>query len=126
MQRPRTEALPRQRRLAKRPEFVSVYENGQKVFSRFTVLFYAPNGLSHSRIGITATRKIGKAVVRNRLKRWTREVYRKQREPLGLDSRSLDIVVNVKQNATATTFQDYSRDLGRVLERLVTESRRAS
>jgi ribonuclease P protein component len=126
VQRPRTEALPRQKRLAKRPEFVSVYENGQKVFSRFAVLFYKRNELSHSRIGITATRKIGSAVIRNRLKRWTREVYRRQREPLGLDGRSLDIVVNVKPNAAATTFQDYSRDLGRVLERIVTDPRRAS
>ena len=126
MQRPRPEALPRQKRLAKRPEFVSVYEKGQKVFSRFAVLFYARNELPHSRIGITATKKLGKANVRNRLKRWTREVYRRQREPLGLDGRSLDIVVNVKPNAAAATFQDYSRDLGRVLERLVTESRRTS
>ena len=126
MQRPRPEALPRQKRLAKRPEFVSVYEKSQKVFSRFTVLFYAGNDLPHSRIGITATKKVGKANVRNRLKRWTREVYRRQREPLGLDGRSLDIVVNVKPNAAAASFDDYSRDLGRVLERLVTESRRKS
>ncbi len=120
------EALPRQKRLAKRPEFLSVYENGQKVFSRFAVLFYARNELLHSRIGITATKKIGKANVRNRLKRWTREVYRRQREPLGLDGRSLDIVVNVKSNAAAASFQDYSRDLGRVLERLVSEAPRKS
>jgi ribonuclease P protein component len=124
VQRPRPEALPRQKRLAKRREFVSVYEQGRKVFSRFTVLFFAGNALPHSRIGITATKKLGKANVRNRLKRWTREVYRRQREPLGIDARSLDIVVNVKPNAAAASFQDYSRDLGRVLERVVSESRR--
>ena len=124
MQRPRPEALPRHKRLAKRREFVSVYEQGQKVFSRFTVLFFAGNALPYSRIGITATKKLGKANVRNRLKRWTREVYRRQREPLGIDARSLDIVVNVKPNAAAASFQDYSRDLGRVLERVVSESQR--
>ena len=122
MQRPRPEALPKERRLAKRREFVRVYESGRKVFSRYAVLFFAGNDLPHSRIGITATKKLGKANVRNRLKRWTRETYRRQREPLGLDARSFDIVVNVKPNAAAASFDDYSRDLARVLERVVTQS----
>jgi ribonuclease P protein component len=124
VQRPRPEALPKPRRLAKRREFVRVYESGQKVFSRYTVLFFAGNELPHSRIGITATKKLGKANVRNRLKRWTRETYRRQREPLGIDEHALDIVVNVKSNAATATFDDYSRDLGRVLERIAQDASR--
>ncbi|MDQ3281683.1 MAG: ribonuclease P protein component [Acidobacteriota bacterium] len=126
MERLRSEALPKTRRLAKRREFVRVYETGQKQFSRYTVLFFIANGLPHSRIGITATKKLGKANVRNRLKRWTREIYRRQREPLGIDARSIDIVVNVKPNAAEATFADYSRELGRALARVVTESARRS
>jgi ribonuclease P protein component len=124
VERLRSEALPKERRLAKRREFVLVYESGRKHFSRYTVVFFAPNGLPHSRIGITATKKTGKANVRNRLKRWTREVYRRRREPLGIDAGGLDIVVNVKPNAVTTTFEDYQRDLTRALERVVIESRR--
>ncbi|HKR65909.1 MAG TPA: ribonuclease P protein component [Thermoanaerobaculia bacterium] len=119
-------ALPKHKRLAKRREFVHVYETGQKLFSRYSVLFFAGNGLPYSRIGITATKKLGKAHDRNRLKRWTRETYRRLREPLGIDARSLDIVVNVKPNAAGTTYQDYSRDLGRVLERVVSGASRQS
>lgn len=115
------QALPKQRRLAKRREFVRVYETGRKLFSRYSVLFFAPNGLALSRIGVTATKKLGKANVRNRLKRWTREVYRRQREALGIDAQSLDIVVNVKPNAAQTSFDEYSRDLARVLGRVVSE-----
>ena len=118
----RPEALPKEKRIAKRREFVRVYETGRKVFSRYSVLFFSANGLPFSRIGITATRKLGKANVRNRLKRWTREVYRRQREPLGLDAQSLDIVVNVKPNAADSTFEDYSRDLIRALGRAVSEA----
>lgn len=118
MERPGTEALPKAKRLAKRAEFLRVYETGQKLFSRYAVLFLAPNGLPHSRIGITATKKLGKANIRNRLKRWTREIYRRQREPLGLDAHSLDVVVNVKPNAREISFDEYSRDLGRVLARV--------
>jgi len=122
----RSEALAKHHRLAKRREFVHVYDTGLKLFSRYAVLFFARNELPYSRIGITATKKLGKAHDRNRLKRWTRETYRRAREPLGLDAHSLDIVVNVKPNAADTTFQDYSRDLLRVLERVVSDAKRLS
>jgi len=126
VERLRSEALPKHRRLAKRPEFVRVYEKGRKQFSRFAVLFFAGNDSQHSRIGITVTKKVGKANIRNRLKRWTREVYRRQREPLGLDAHALDIVVNVKPNAVQTTFDEFSRDFTRVLERIAKEAARRS
>ena len=117
-----SEALPKEKRLAKRREFLRVYDAGRKLFSRYNVVFFAANGLPYSRIGITATKKSGKANVRNRLKRWTREVYRRQRGPPDIDSRSLDVVVNVKPNAVQATWGDYSLDLQRALKRVVTES----
>ena len=95
-----------------------MYETGRKVLSRYSVLFFAPNDLRHSRIGITTTKKIGKAAVRNRLKRWTREVYRRQRAPLGFDELSIDVVVNVKPAAADAAYDDFSRDLGRALARI--------
>jgi ribonuclease P protein component len=117
-----SQALPKEKRLAKRREFLRVYEAGRKLFSRYSVLFYAANGLPYSRIGITATKKSGKANVRNRLKRWTREVYRRQRGPLGIDDRALDVVVNIKPNAAEVGWGDYSLDLQRALQRVVNES----
>lgn len=121
MDRLRSEALGKEKRLAKRREFLRVYDTGRKLFSRYTVVFFAGNDLPHSRIGITATKKLGKANVRNRLKRWTREVYRRQREPLGIDARSLDVVVNVKPNAAEATFREFSDDLARILQRVARE-----
>jgi ribonuclease P protein component len=117
----RSEALPKEKRLAKRREFLRVYETGRKLFSRYCVLFFVPNSFPHSRIGITATKKLGKANVRNRFKRWTREVYRRQREPLGLDRHPLDFVVNVKPNAADADYRDFRRDLERVLQRAAAE-----
>jgi ribonuclease P protein component len=118
----RSEALPKEKRLAKRGEFLHVYETGRKIFSRYCVLFFAANELPHSRLGVTATKKLGKATVRNRLKRWTREVYRRQREALELDARAIDVVVNVKTNAAEATFHEYSQDLARTLQRVATET----
>ncbi|HET7710751.1 MAG TPA: ribonuclease P protein component [Thermoanaerobaculia bacterium] len=118
---PGSQALPREKRLAKRREFLRVYEEGRKLFARYVVLFYAANDLPFSRLGVTATRKIGKATVRNRMKRWTREVYRREREALHLDGRPADFVVNVKANATDATYRQYAADLTSVLRRAAGE-----
>ena len=120
----RPQALPKQRRLTKRREFLRVYDMGRKLFSRYCVLFFAANELRYSRIGITATKKIGKANVRNRLKRWTREIYRRERASLALDGNPVDVVVNVKPNAAAVNFREYHDDLRRILEKLREESGR--
>ena len=81
-------------------------------------MFYAANHLPHSRVGVTATKKVGKANVRNRLKRWTRETYRRQREPLGLDRHAVDVVINVKPNAATAAFREYNGDLERALRKI--------
>jgi ribonuclease P protein component len=117
-----SQALPKEKRLAKRREFLRVYETGRKLFSRYCVVFFAANGLPYSRVGVTATKKSGKANVRNRLKRWTREIYRHQRGPLGLDALAIDVVVNVKPNAAQTTWGEFSPDLQRTLQRVAAES----
>lgn len=114
----RPEALPKKKRLAKRREFVRVYETGGKLFSRYCVLFFAANDLPYSRVGVTATKKLGKANVRNRLKRWTREIYRRQRQLLAFDESALDLVINVKPNAAAANFREYSSDLERALRKI--------
>ena len=122
MDRLSPEALPKERRLAKRREFVHVYETGRKLFSRYTVLFHAPNDLGHSRLGVTATKKSGKANVRNRLKRWVREIYRRNREELAIDSAAVDLVVNVKPSSADASFDEFSRDLLRSLSRVKAEA----
>lgn len=124
MEAVRSEALPKEKRIAKRRDFVKTYETGRKVFSRFAVVFFSANGLPFSRLGITATKKVGKANVRNRLKRWTREVYRRQREPLGVDAHQVDIVVNVKPNAAEASFDEFSRELTRALARVAGDAGR--
>lgn len=58
-----------------------------KIVTREFALFGRPNGLLHSRLGVTTTRKLGNAVVRNRARRLVREAYRTHRQelPSGLD-----------------------------------------
>jgi ribonuclease P protein component len=82
------------------------------------VIFVAPNELGHPRLGITVTRKAGKSHVRNRLRRWVREVYRRSRNEIGLEGHSVDIVVNVKPAAAGSDFAPFADDLRKVLGRV--------
>jgi len=118
-----SETLPRDHRIAKRRDFLRAYEEGRKEISRYIVVFTLENGLGHPRIGVTATRKIGKAHVRNRMKRWVREIYRRERGALGLDPLSVDFVVNVKTNAVDANFRDFAEDFTRVLRRTAARRR---
>jgi ribonuclease P protein component len=73
------------RRLRRRPEFQRVYEAGQRLGLRLMTVILAPNGLPQSRLGVSATRKLGGSVVRNRAKRVVREIFRQAELPGGLD-----------------------------------------
>ncbi len=81
------EGLPPEHRVRKRRDFERAYEEGKKVVTPEFALFARRNGLSHSRLGITTTRRLGKAVTRNRARRLVREAYRTHRRdiPTGLD-----------------------------------------
>jgi len=53
-----------------------VYEEGRSWAHKLLVLIVRPNELNVTRIGVTASRKLGNAVVRNRAKRLMREAAR--------------------------------------------------
>jgi ribonuclease P protein component len=70
-----------------------VYENGWRASRPCFVIFGLPNGAGHCRLGLTVTRKVGNAVIRNRAKRVLRGIFRRNRASLG---HSLDLVVNAR------------------------------
>jgi ribonuclease P protein component len=81
------QGLPREHRVRGRRDFEKAYEEGKKVVTPEFALFARPNGEPYSRLGVTTTRRLGKAVVRNRARRLVREAFRTHREqiPTGLD-----------------------------------------
>jgi ribonuclease P protein component len=63
-------------RLTLRREFLAVQERGRKLHAGAYLVLALPNALGRPRLGVTVSTRVGNAVVRNRVKRWTREAFR--------------------------------------------------
>ena len=101
MVKARREGFPRQYRIVRSSDYRAIYSSGLKVNSERFVLFGRENNLDHHRLGITVSRKIGGAVVRNRVKRLFREIFRKSSSDL---PNHCDLVVNAKRACAAAPY----------------------
>ena len=103
------ERLPRRATLRKSADYQSCYRAGRRRHGPLLTLHIQPNPVGAPRLGITASRRVGNAVVRTRLKRWTRECYRRSPHRPGLPA--LDLVVHLKPEAGRASFASYTAEL---------------
>ncbi|MFZ5590794.1 MAG: ribonuclease P protein component [Bacillota bacterium] len=95
-------------RLKKDQEFKRVYRQGRSVAGRYVVIYYLPVGGNQSRFGFSVSKKIGKAVQRNRIRRLLREICR-----LHLDyfASGHDYVVIPRRSAAGRSFAELKEDM---------------
>ena len=63
-------------RLRKDSDFRRVYKHGKSFANRYLVMYIMRNNLEYNRVGISVSKKVGKAIVRNKVKRKIRESFR--------------------------------------------------
>lgn len=114
--------LPKER-LRRRADYLRCYRTGRRRHGALAILYFVPNQLGHPRIGITASRKVGKAVARQKLKRRIREIYRRWKDRGKLPA--LDLVIHLKPEARGADFQTFQADLLRLLSDLLRRRERA-
>lgn len=110
------ERLLPQERLRRRADYLRCYRTGRRRHGASATVHFVPNQLGHPRLGITASRKVGNAVVRQRLKRRIREIYRRWKDRGTLPP--LDVVVHLKPGAGEVEFPAFREELLRLLASL--------
>ena len=109
----RPESFGRDRRLLRRPEYLETYATGRRHVGRWLVFFVKPSAGTRARLGVTITKKSGSAVVRNRLRRRLRELFRRAAS----FPAAIDVVVNVRPGAETTSFAELARDFEKLARR---------
>lgn len=117
-----SEKLSAEEKIRRRAEYQWCYRKGRRRHGTYTTVHFVPNTLGHPRLGITATRKVGPAVVRNRLKRRVREIYRRWEGRRELPA--LDIVAHLKPTAREASFEALQTELLRQCRSLIEKSER--
>lgn len=110
-------------------DFLSLYKKGRYIVSKYSVIYVKPNGRSFNRFGITAGKKIGNAVCRNRAKRLIRLAYRQSEidMPIGIDivivARSG--ILNIKSDEYCYYMKKYGiKEINKAIEKSVGKQER--
>ncbi|MCR8643007.1 ribonuclease P protein component [Paenibacillus sp. N1-5-1-14] len=102
-------------RLAKREDFGKVYRHGKSVANHQFVLYYFSRPRQENfRLGISASKKIGNAVVRNRMRRCIKEVIRLNKELL---TNGYDYIVIVRKPAAEMSYQELEKSIKHVIRK---------
>jgi len=89
----------RELRLRRRKDFDTVFQEGHVLANQLLVLRSVPNQLPHNRYGFVTSKRLGKAVVRNRVRRRLRESVRSLATRPGWD-----IVISARARAAEADF----------------------
>lgn len=96
-------------------DFRRLYARGKSCAGAFVAVYYRPNRCGKNRAGFTVSKSLGKAVVRNRVKRLLRESYRLTESELNGNS---DIIIVARNRAVGKSYVQISRDLRYVFRSL--------
>lgn len=99
-------------RIRKSSEFKTIYQQGKKIITPVIIFFLCRREPKEARLGLTVSKKFGKAVRRNRIKRYIREAFREVHS----DLEHIDIVANPRRGASDQPFEAYLKSF-RILAR---------
>ncbi|MCC7387727.1 MAG: ribonuclease P protein component [Phycisphaerales bacterium] len=109
----------RRHRLTRATEYQAAYCEGWRKSAGPITIYARPNGLGEHRLGLSVGRRVGGAVVRNRIKRLLREAFRLERAGFPTPGgQSFDVVIQVRPHG-ALGLVDYREILSRLVGRAV-------
>lgn len=101
--------------IKKNNEFLRAYKKGKFFVGKYLILYAIKNRLEINRIGITTSKKVGKSVKRNRIRRLVRENYRFYEDFI---KKGYDLVFVARSTEKLPEFADIKKEMKFLLKRL--------
>ncbi len=108
------ETLRKEERIRRRREYLAIYQEAVRINCDHFTLLIRRNQQAQRRLGITASKKVGGAVTRNRVKRLIREFFRLNKS---LVSESSDLVVIAKKGIPPLKLSQVNKEMKGALNR---------
>lgn len=102
------ERFPKSARLTRRSEFLSLSRGGRKFHTPHFVVISKTNDKEENRLGVTVSARVGKAVVRNRIKRLLREFFRRHHHEIPSHQ---DILIIARREAGELSLDQVTGEL---------------
>ena len=96
-------------------EFRRIYAKGRSGVSSCLVVYCRPNKRANNRLGVTVSAKLGHAVVRNRVRRRLREIFRLNQ---GKMRKGYDVIIVARSRSVTATYREMDRAFLRICEKL--------
>jgi ribonuclease P protein component len=105
-------------RITDSPEFDRVYRRGAAYRGKLFSVHAFPNEAGNPRLGLSVSKKVGNAVVRNKVRRRLKEIFHARMEDQERVLQSLDFVVSARPDSSDASFQDLEREFSVALKKL--------
>ncbi|WAA09534.1 ribonuclease P protein component [Fervidibacillus albus] len=100
-------------RIKKNEDFQKIFQKGKSTANRQFIIYRLENGRDHFRIGLSVSKKIGNAVVRNRIKRYVRQAFHELEQEI---RPSYDLIIIARKSAKDMSYQEVKKSLIHVLK----------
>ncbi len=100
-------------RLRSNMEFKKVYSGGKNYWNRNLVLYVKKNNIGNTRVGYSITKKIGNSVIRNKIRRRMKEIYRLNFK--GIKS-NYDLIFIPKRNVVNISYKELESAMLHILK----------
>lgn len=106
--------LEKKHRLLKQKEFSYIFHKGKSFSTKIVILNYAPTKLPNFKVGFSVSKKIGKAVIRNKVKRRMREIMRSLQTQIDVQH---NYVFVARSGIEAATYEELEKNMRYCLEK---------
>jgi len=103
-----------QQKLKKNYEFKKVYNEGRYYVEKYVVMYIVMNNSASNRVGFSVSKKVGNSVVRNRVKRLMKEIYRQYAMNMKL---GYDLVFTARVGSGSVDYSNIEKNIKSIIKK---------